>query len=86
MPTHPLQALTTTAIDVVDELSLADGAEVAVQVRGQRPARYAEAAAAPDAGGGNEVLPGRWAYFTVGALPVWWWSSHADGAAISVND
>lgn len=88
MATHPLQALTPSAIDIVDRLSLAAGDSLSVQVRGQRAAHYFEGASAPaDATAGNEQLPGRWAYFTVTAgSPIWYWCPHADGTRISVND
>ena len=88
MATHPLQALTPSAINIVAELGLAAGDSLAVQVRGGRAAHYFEGASAPaDATAGNEQLPGRWAYFTVTAgSPIWYWCAHVDGTRISVND
>ena len=87
MATHPLQALTSRAIDIKATLSLSAGDSLAVQVRGQRPAHHFEGATAPtDTAAGNEQLPGRWAYFTVGAEPIWYWCPHAAGTDISVND
>ena len=87
MATHPLQALTPSAIDLKATLSLSVGDSLAVQVRGQRAAHYFEGAAAPaDTTAGNEQLPGWWAYFTVGSDPIWYWCPHADGTRISAND
>ena len=87
MATHPLQALTPSAVDIKATLSLSAGDSLAVQVRGQRPAHYFEGATAPaDTTAGNEQLPGRWAHFTVGTDSIWYWCPHADGTTISVND
>ena len=86
MATHPLQALTPSAIDLVATLSLSTGDSLAVQVRGLRAAHYFEGTAAPaDRSAGNEQLPGRWAYFTVAADPIWYWCPITDGTRISVN-
>lgn len=87
MATHPLQALTPSAINLVTALSLSSGDSLAVQVRGQRAAMYFEggASAPADRNEGAEQLPGRWAYFTVGSDPIWYWAAHADGTNITVS-
>lgn len=87
MATHPLQALTPAAIDLVATLGFSAGDSLAVQVRGQRAAQYYEggAGAPADRNEGAEQLPGRWAYFTVGSDPIWYWAAHADGTRISVS-
>ena len=86
MATHPLLSLTRTAVDIVSELSLSDGDNISVQVRGAAGVHYAEggssAPASPDAG--HVQAAGQWAYFTVGSDPIWYWAT-ADGADIVVS-
>ena len=86
MATHSLRRLGSAGIDLVATLSLSAGDVLSVQSRGPRAAHYAEAAAQPTSTyDGNEQLPGRWAYFTIGTLPVWYWSPYPDGGSITVN-
>lgn len=86
MATHPPLPLTRAAVDIVAELSLSDGDSISVQVRGAAGAHYAEggssAPASPDAG--HMQPAGRWAYFTVGTEPIWYWTT-AGVAAIVVS-
>ena len=86
MATHPLRRIEAAGIDLVATLSLSAGDVLSVQARGPRAVHYAEAAAQPaSAYDGCEQLVGRWAYFTVAAAPIWYWSPHPDGGSIVVN-
>lgn len=86
MATHPPVPLTRAAVDIVSELSLSDGDSISVQVRGAAGAHYVEggssAPASPDAG--HVQHADKWAYFTVGSDPIWYWTT-ARGAGIVVS-
>lgn len=82
-----VQALTSAAVDLVAELSLADGTAYVVQAIGDRTVRLAEAAAAPsDPYAGHLLTPGETWSVQASATPIWAWTLEAAGGRVAVTE